>query len=150
MSHDANNTNAVSPQLDEMVCNLIGAMLDSLAAGEDPGVVACLEDASSTRVEVAFTDDGEEACLEAARTYIKRSKKGIPAENVGPAARYAVAYAGCVQDEDGAYADALLVSFYERGLATGYSAYVLYDGFGDEDQFVWSDPQPAGEEPPLL
>ncbi|OUP10471.1 hypothetical protein [Collinsella sp. An2] len=149
MSHDANNSSAVSPQLDTMVCDLIGSMLDALAAGEDPGVVVCLEDGSSTRIEMAFSDDGEEACLTAARQYVKTHAAGSHDDGLGRVERYAIACTGCVDLEDG-YQDALLVSFYERSLATGYSAYVLYDGFGNEDQFVWSDPQPAGEEQPLI
>ena len=145
----------VSPELDEMVCDLIGYMLDELADGGDPGVITCVEDAEGTRVEASFTDDGEEACLEAARTRIAQNASGMAKEKLGPIARYAIGYVGGVQLEDGV-ADAVLVSFYERGLAdeegvpTGYSAYVLFEGAGEGDGFAWADPAPAGAEEPLI
>jgi len=47
-------------------------------------------------------------------------------------------------------ADALLVSFFETTLESGFSAYVLYEGMGAGDGFMWSDPEPAGEETPLI
>ena len=74
---------------------------------------------------------------------------------MGPIARYAIGCVGGVRLEDG-FADAVLVSFYEHGLATevgaptGYSAYVLYEGFGLGDDLAYADPMPAGEEPPLI
>ena len=146
-----NQTNgAVSSELDAMTCDVIGAFLDSLAEGEDPGVVVCVEDASGARYEAVFTDDGEEACLAAANEFVTgHASRGIPDEHVGKLERYAIACTGCV-DIDGAYENAVLVSFYERGLASGYSAYVLFDGMGAGDNFMWSDPEPAGEEPPLF
>ena len=142
MSKAEGAASTVSLELDEMVCDLIGEMLDNL-------VVVCLEDASSQRVMMAFSDDGEEQCLEAARQYVTQSARGVEAEGLGPVQRYAIAYAGCVQTEEG-YLDALLVSFYEKTLPAGYSAYVLFEGAGSEDGFMWSDPEPAGEEPALI
>ena len=50
----------------------------------------------------------------------------------------------------GGYHDALLVSFFETTLESGFSAYVLYEGMGAGDGFMWSDPEPAGEETPLI
>ncbi len=155
MAQNTQGPGAVSPQLDAMVCDLIGFMLDELAAGRDPGVVSCMEDAAGNRSEAAFTDDGEEACLEAAQALIARSASGVPDDGLGPVACYAIGCVGGVELEDG-FADAVLVSFYERGLVaengapTGYSAYVLYEGFGQGDAFAYSDPMPAGEEPPLF
>lgn len=149
------NAGAVSPELDEMVCDLIGFMLDELAEGRDPGVLACAEDAGSGRIEAAFTEDGEEACLEAAQAFVHDNARGNRDEGLGAIERYAIAYAGAVRLEN-CYQDAVLVSFYERGLLdeegapTGYSAYVLFEGAGNEEQFAWSDPQPAGEEPSLI
>lgn len=139
----------VSPQLDGMVCDLIGDVLDALAAGEDPGVVVAVEDGSSQHIQVAFSDDGEEACLTAAERYVSDRARGSADDGLGPVERYAIAYAGVV-GIDRAYQDALLVSFYERGLDSGYSAYVLFTGFGSGDGFMWSDPEPAGAEPPLI
>lgn len=139
----------VSPELDEMVCDLIGYMLDELAEGSDPGVLACAEDTATGRIEAAFTDDGEEACIDAARAFITQNARGSKEDHLGPIDRYAIACVGAVS-LDGAYQDAVLVSFYERALPTGYSAYVAFEGAGAGDGFLWSDPQPAGEEPPLI
>lgn len=155
MPRQTQEPSAVSPELDEMVCDLIGYMLDELAAGNDPGVAVCIEDARGARHEAVFTDDGEEACLEAAQSLVGASARGLADQGLGPAERYAIGYTGGVELDNG-FADALLVSFYERGLRaddaspTGYSAYVLYEGFGAGDAFAYSDPLPAGEEPPLI
>lgn len=141
---------AVSAELDAMTCDVIGAFLDCLAEGEDPGVVVCVEDANGVRYEAEFTDDGEEACLTAAQEFVaQHAARGIPDEQVRRLERYAIAYMGCI-DVDGDYLSAVLVSFCERGLACGYSAYVLFDGMGEGDNFMWSDPEPAGEEPTLF
>ena len=144
-----NNQETVSVELDAMVGGLLGAFLDCLAEGEDPGVVACVEDAASARYEAVFTDDGEEACLEAARAYVTSHLKGIPADGIGPLRRAAIAYVGCVEIE-GAYEDAILVTFHENGMDTAYSAYVLVRGIGEGDDLEWCDPEPAGEEPALI
>ena len=68
---------------------------------------------------------------------------------MGTMDRYAIAYAGAVEVE-GAYHDAVLVSFFERALPVGYSAYVLFENAGAGDAFGWADPEPAGEEPALI
>ena len=47
MAQNPSDTGSVSEALDGMVCNLLGAYLDSLAEGEDPGVVLAIEDAQS-------------------------------------------------------------------------------------------------------
>ena len=54
-----------------------------------------------------------------------------------------------VADEDGAYRDALLLEFGERGYKS-YSAYSLFEGKGTGDDFAWSEPAPAGELESLL
>ena len=69
--------------------------------------------------------------------------------------RYAYGYLGYVRDggapsDPGAYRDALLVSFGEKGAPCGYSAYVLVEGVGAGDDFGWADPEPAGEEDLLV
>lgn len=140
---------SVSPELDAMVGDLLASFLDALAEGEDPGVAVCVEDARANRFEAAFTDDGIEACLNGARRYVTDHAAGVREEGIGALERYAIAYAGCV-DLDGGYQDALIVSFFERGQATGYSAYVLFDGVGEGEGFRWADPEPAGEEDPLI
>lgn len=150
MPQNNQTTSTVSPELDEMTCDVIGMFLDALAEGDDPGVVVCVEDKASNRYEVVFTDDGEEACLSAAQAFVtEHAAHGVSSDGVGKLERYAIACTGCVEI-DGAYENAVLVSFYERGLATGFSAYVLYDGVGAKDNFMWSDPEPAGEEPALF
>ncbi len=45
MAQDMQDAGNVSAELDAMVCDLIGAFLDDLAAGENPGVVVAIEDA---------------------------------------------------------------------------------------------------------
>ena len=120
-----------------------------LAAGENPGVVVAIEDAASNRYLAALDEDGEEACLEAATNFISEHKMGLKDEGLGRIARYAIGYTGCVEI-DGGYHDALLVSFFETTLESGFSAYVLYEGMGAGDGFMWSDPEPAGEETPLI
>ena len=140
----------VSVALDDMVCGLIEDFLNELAAGTDPGVVLCCEDVYGNRYQAAFTEDGPEACLSGARRFVEKNASGIPSDHVGELDRYAIAYAGGVELEEGAFEDAVIVSFFERGMACGYSAFVLYEGFGDEDAFMWSEPEAAGEEPPLL
>lgn len=150
MPQNNQNPGAVSSELDAMTCDVIGAFLDALAEGEDPGVVVCAEDAAGTRCEMAFSDDGEEACLTAAQEFVAHhAAKGVSEEGMRRIERYAIAYTGCV-DIDGDYANAVIVSFCERGLPCGYSAYVLFDGVGAGDDFMWSDPEPAGEEPALF
>ena len=147
---EENGQNSVSRDLDDMVCGLIEDFLDELAAGSDPGVVLCAEDEYGNRYQAAFTEDGPEACLNGARHFVEQHAAGIPSDHVGELDRYAIAYAGGVELEEGVFDDAVIVSFYERGLDSGYSAYVLYEGFGEEEGFLWSEPEPAGEEPPLL
>lgn len=150
MSDNNHQAGAVSPELDAMTCDMIGLFLDALAEGDDPGVVVCVEDAAGTRYQAAFSDDGEEACLAAAQAFVaEHAVRGISDEGVGKLVRYAIAYTGCV-NIDGEYDSAVLVSFFERGLPSGYSAYVLYDNVGAGDEFMWSDPEPAGEEPSLF
>lgn len=149
MAQDMQDAGNVSAELDAMVCDLIGAFLDDLAAGENPGVVVAIEDAASNRYLAALDEDGEEACLEAATNFISEHKMGLKDEGLGRIVRYAIGYTGCVEI-DGGYHDALLVSFFETTLESGFSAYVLYEGMGAGDGFMWSDPEPAGEETPLI
>lgn len=149
MAQNAQDAGSVSPELDGMVCDVIGEYLDALAHGIDPGVVVCAEDADAHRYQAAFTDDGEEACLEGAYKFVSNHAMGMHDEGLGKIERYAIVYNGCVDMDDG-YHDAVLVSFYEHGLDSGFSAFVLYEGAGSGDGFMWSDPEPAGEETPLI
>lgn len=149
MAQNSQDAGLVSAQLDGMVCDLLGTYLDALAEGEEPGVVLCIEDATANRYQAAFTDDGEEQCLDAAGAFVQKNADGYAEEGIGAIERYAIACTGAV-DVDGLYEDAVLVSFFERGMSTAYSAFVLFQGAGEGENFMWSDPEPAGEEPPLL
>ena len=83
MAQDMQDAGNVSAELDAMVCDLIGAFLDDLAAGENPGVVVAIEDAASNRYLAALDEDGEEACLEAATNFISEHKMGLKDEGLG-------------------------------------------------------------------
>lgn len=150
----ANNINdapqdEVSPELDAMVCDLLDGFLNALADGEELGVVLIAEDAHANRYQACFTEDGAEECLEGARHFVETNASGIQSDRVGALDRYAIAYLGGVE-LDCEFQDAIIVSFYQRGMSCGYSAYVLYTGAGLGENFMWSDPEPAGEEPALI
>ena len=130
----------VSPETDELASELMGSSFDLLAAGEPFEVLLVVEGADGTVSSYEFEDDGPEACLEGARNRVGELDGVV---------RYAIAYEGAVADEDGTYADALLLEFGERGYRA-YSAYSLIDGKGTGDGFTWTDPAPAGEMEPLL
>ena len=130
----------VSPQLDELSSTLMGDALDMLAEGETVGVLVAMQDARDKVECAAFADDGPDALLEGARSYVRSHRSAV---------RYAIAYEGAVGLEDGTYADALLLEFGERGHPS-FSAYSLFEGRGAGDAFRWTDPAPAGEEEPLL
>ena len=130
----------ISKELDQLTCDLLGQALDALASGEEvPVLVAC--DAGDGPEVVAFEDDGEEECLEAARDYVRALEGAL---------RYVVLYDGAVEEGEQGYHRALLIEFAEAGSACAWSGYVLYEGFGARDAFSWADPQPAGECPSLL
>ena len=130
----------VSPETDELASTLMGDALDLLAAGDPFCVLLAVQDASGEVTSFEFSDDGAEACLDAARAKVGQ---------VAGARRYAIAYEGAVEAAGEGFADALLLEFGERGWRS-YSAYSLVDGAGSGDGFTWTDPAPAGEVPPLL
>lgn len=140
MADQTDRREGVSPKTDELASTLMGDALDLLADGEPFVVLLAVQDESGEVSSYEFQDDGPEACLEGARARV--------AELPG-AVRYAIAYEGAIEDEDGSFADALLLEFGERGYRS-YSAFSLVDGNGTGDGFTWSDPAPAGELPPLL
>lgn len=130
----------VSPELDELSSELMGAALDMLAEGEDLGVLLALQTEDGSITSFAFSDDGPAALLEGARDRVRHTRLAL---------RYAIAYEGAIELENGRYADAVLLEFGERGTPS-FSAYSLYEGRGTGDEFRWTDPAPAGEEEPLL
>ncbi|MDY2777210.1 MAG: hypothetical protein SOU51_02365 [Collinsella sp.] len=151
MSSNNQQSANISPELDRMTCAIMDEFLCALAEGEVPGVVACIEDDQSHRAAVAFSEDGDEVCLQAADVFVAdAAESGSPEDGVGKAVRYAIVYLGCVQGMDGAYNDAMITVFGERGLESAYSAFTLVKGLGQGENFMWSDPEPAGEEPLLV
>ena len=130
----------VSPETDELASTLMGAALDLLAAGEPLEVLLAVQTADGAVQSYEFEDDGPEACLDGARERVRSIEGAI---------RYAIAYEGAVEADEGAYSDAVLLEFGERGYRA-YSAYSLFKGRGAGDGFTWSDPAPAGEMEPLL
>lgn len=131
---------AISRELDELSSTLMGDALDRLAEGEGFDVLVVTQNESGEVEPLEFADDGPATLLEAARNHIRRSKGAL---------RYAIAYEGAVELDDGTYADALLLEFGEKGTPS-FSAYSLFEGRGEGDDFRWTDPAPAGEEEPLL
>ena len=130
----------VSKQLDELSSTLMGDALDLLAEGSPVNVLLVTQDGQGKVASYEFADDGPEALLEGARDRVRKSRGAV---------RYAIAYEGAIEMEDGSYADALLLEFGERGKPS-FSAYSLFEGRGAGDDFRWTDPAPAGEEEPLL
>lgn len=124
----------ISSELDALSCDLLGQALDALAAGVEVPVLVSV-DAGEGAETSSFSDDSLELCLEAARDYV-RSQDGV--------VRYAIVYDGDVALEGDVYQAALILEFGEKGATTAYSGYVLYDGFGAQDDFAWADPEPAG------
>ena len=140
MAQDKPLREGVSPETDELASTLMGAALDLLAAGEPFEVLLAVQDGAGAVSSLEFEDDGPEACLDGARERVRASEGAV---------RYAIAYEGAVEVEDGGYSDAVLLEFGERGYRA-YSAYSLVDGKGAGDRFTWTDPAPAGEMEPLL
>lgn len=143
--------NTVSPELDELSCALMGEALDRLAEGADVNVLLAVGDAAGCAASYEFADDGEEACLAGARDKVRAlaRAKGDAAAGLGAPRYYALCYEGAVADDDGSFADAVIMEFGERG-RQAFSAYSLFEGRGAGEGFAWSDPAPAGEVDALL
>ncbi|MBQ6523794.1 MAG: hypothetical protein IJI12_03935 [Atopobiaceae bacterium] len=151
MSAKRNDSYTVSPELDELSCNLMGEGFDRLAEGKDVHVLLVVGDAAGNACSFEFADDGEEACLTGARDKVRAlvRSKGDASCGVGAPRYYALCYEGAVADGKGSYADALLMEFGEKG-CPAFSAYSLFEGRGTGDNFRWTDPAPAGEVESLL
>ena len=130
----------VSQQLDDLSSTLMGDALDMLAEGEYVGVLVVIQKEDASYDSMQFTNDGIDAMLQAARERVRRTHGAL---------RYAIAYEGAIESEEGGYADALIMEFGERGRPS-FSAFSLYEGRGCGDGFAWTDPAPAGEEEPLI
>lgn len=141
VSNSDNTTyGSVSPQLDELTSTLVGDALDMLAEGEDLNVLLVMQSDDGEVLSFEFADDSPERLLQAAYDRVRRSRD---------ATYYALAYEGAVEDDEGTYADALILEFGERGKPS-FSAYSLFEGRGAGDGFAWTEPAPAGEVEPLL
>lgn len=151
MSAQKNDKYTVSPELDELSCNLMGEGLDRLAEGADVHVLLVVGDAAGNACSFEFADDGEEACLVGARDKVRAlaRSKGDASCGLGAPRYYALCYEGAVADGAGSYADALIMEFGEKG-SPAFSAYSLFEGRGTGDAFGWTDPAPAGEVDSLL
>lgn len=147
MSNQAVRHEGISAQTDNLSSQLFGDALDLLADGQDFGVLLVIQADDDSISSFEFSDDGPDACLEAAREQVISAKKSHLSGAVP--VRYALVYEGAVAGDDGAYHDALLMEFGERGWCA-YSAFSFYEGRGAGDGFQWSEPAPAGEVEPLL
>lgn len=130
----------ISPELDVLSSTLMGDALDLLAEGESMGVLLVIQDVKGDVSSYEFVDDGPAILLEEARSCVRKSRH---------AQRYALTYIGAIEMQDGAFAEALILEFGERGHPS-FSAYSLFEGRGRGSEFRWTDPAPAGEEEPLL
>lgn len=148
----ANNLrDGVSPELDALAAELLGDALDIVAEGGEVDVLLVVEDDAGRVASYEFADDGPEQCLEAAHERVVELAAhdgGTPSE-LGAPVRYAICYEAAVADETGAFRDALLLEFGERGYRS-YSGYSFFEGRGAGDGLAWTDPAPAGELEPLL
>ncbi len=151
MATKHNRIQRVSPQLDELSCDLMGEALDRLAEGDDVNVLLAVADAAGNVVNFEFSDDGEEACLAGARDKVRALKRSRGEESLelGAPTMYAICYEGAVADKDGQYDDALIMEFGEKG-QQAYSAFSFFEGRGAGEDFGWTDPAPAGEVESLL
>ena len=125
----------ITPELDELSSALMGDALDALAEQGEMGVLLVCERDGGVVESYEFVDDGPEACIEGAREKVRTTPGAI---------RYAIAYEGAVETDEGAFADALILEFGERGWHS-FSAYSLIGGKGQGDNFAWTEPAPAGE-----
>lgn len=144
-------SDGVSAATDELTADLLGQALDLLACGQQLNVLLVVGDAHGTQASYQLADDDAIALLEGARMQVERlvASGGDPAVGLACPVRYALAYEGAVEIDDGSFSDALLVEFGETGYKA-YSAYCLFHGRGRGDAFEWTDPAPAGEVEPLL
>ena len=130
----------VSPELDALSVDVLSSALDLLAEGSEIGVIVGMGYRSGEVEALRLTDDGPDALLEGARDHVRHARTCV---------RYAIAYEGAIELEDGSFADAVLLEFGEKG-SRSFSAYSLFEGKGTGDGFRFTDPAPAGEEEPLL
>lgn len=147
----AEHTTGVSEKTDQLSSTLLGIALDLVAEGQNMGVLLAVEDAHNTVASYEFLNDGEVACLDAAREKVGLLQRagGDSEAGLSKPVRYALIYDGAIEVDDGEYADALLFEFGEKGWPA-WSAYCCYEGKGQQENFAWANPAPAGEVDNLL
>ena len=140
----------VTPELDELSGDLLGQALDLLADGADVHVLLVVEDGDRHVASYEFDDDSEEQLIAGAYQRVRSLPRshGEKSSGIGDPVLYALIYEGAVE-LDGAFEDALILEFGERGWQA-YSAYLLIQGKGKGEAFAWTDPAPAGEVECLL
>ncbi|MGI6230956.1 MAG: hypothetical protein ACOYJL_08655 [Tractidigestivibacter sp.] len=129
----------------------MGQAFDVLAEGEELDVLLAVADEAGTVASYTFSDDGAEECLKAARDKARSLARahGDKSAHLQDPCYYAIAYFGAIADETGAYQDAVILEFGEKG-RPAFSAYSLISGRGKGNGFAWTDPAPAGEVENLL
>ena len=138
----------ITDELDRLVCATIDYSLDILGEVGELSPSLAIEDEKGARALLSFDEEEVEESLDKARqTVVDASKgKGSVEGLSAPVERYALAYDGVVEEFEGqGYEPALIIEYGERGLSSGYSAYMLYKNAGDPQEFMWTDPAAAGE-----
>lgn len=152
----------ISHELDALASEMFGQCFDALAEGNTLWPLVSVEDQAGARETIEFAEDDPNECLIAARAYIrekksrkKREKHGHKgqdsASELGDFVRYALGYDALVRDEEsGELLSAVIVEFGEAGAPSAYSGFSYYQVGKTPADFMWTDPQPAGEEDLLL
>ncbi len=135
----------ISEELDALTCDLLAQAIKDKTDGEQIWPLAVIETMMGHRDDIAFVNDEPVECLNAAHKWVKEQ-----AEHQF-VTRYALVYEAEVMPEGSDdLKPALIAEFAEQGMGTGFSAYVLYEYDADTENFVWSQPLPAGETEFLL
>lgn len=138
----------ISDELESLAGALIDYGLDLLSEAGELAPTLAVENAEGEHILLSFDEEETEECLDEAHKMVKSAAEGtsrIKGLNGAPE-RYALAYDGAIREDDrGPYQPALIVEYGERGMTSGYSAYLLYKHAGEAQKFVWTEPAAAGE-----
>lgn len=140
----------ISSQMDALACALIDYSLDLLGETGELVPTLAVEDEAGARALLSFDDEEIEECLFEVRDLLVAAASGERQIDGlrGRPVRYAVAYDGVIDVPDSdveGYEPALIVEYGEHGMSSAYSAYLLHRNAGDPQEFVWTDPEAAGE-----
>ena len=129
----------ISPELDALSCELIGAAIGQL---EDEHKLPVLLAVDCEDDFFAFEDDTPDGCYRAACQHV--------ADLGSACTRYALVYDGVIQEDDSDSGHpAIILEFAERDMSHAWSGYLLYR-YTDDGIVEVSDPFPAGMEVPLF